>query len=298
MCDAASPGPCGTASATAGSSSLGRYRAQVPSIDVVMPVYRGRRFLAEAIESLNAQIVDDWALTVVDDACPDATGGAGVGPGPGRERDPPGLPGGRGRRPRGWHRDGEPPRWWRSSTRTTSGHSEKLALQIEALRTRPTAGACHTDGLVVDEVGGARGPPTPTSVESATGTTSRFETRCGPSSRGTGAPRVPRPDPPGGVDEVEDNPTRTGEDWGFWIRVLGGGHRLAHLAEPLYLWRSIHGQHLQRRATRCRPTSRPSTPRDPLRPPTLAAARWPGTWCAADGRGGCPPDGRVRPSTP
>ena len=42
-------------------------------VDVILPVYRGERWLREAIESLLAQSYPRWHLTVVDDASPDCS---------------------------------------------------------------------------------------------------------------------------------------------------------------------------------------------------------------------------------
>ena len=46
---------------------------RTPLLTVVMPTYNAQRFIAESIESVIAQTVDDWELLVVDDASTDAT---------------------------------------------------------------------------------------------------------------------------------------------------------------------------------------------------------------------------------
>jgi len=45
----------------------------MPDISIVMPVYNGERYLVQAIESVVAQTVTDWALIVVDDGSVDGT---------------------------------------------------------------------------------------------------------------------------------------------------------------------------------------------------------------------------------
>ncbi len=45
--------------------------APAPAITVAIPYYDGRKYLAEAIDSVRAQTVSDWRLLVVDDAGPD-----------------------------------------------------------------------------------------------------------------------------------------------------------------------------------------------------------------------------------
>src|SRR5262245_44923219 len=43
-------------------------------LDIVLPVYNGRRWVAKTVESLQAQTYRDWRLVVVDDDCPENTG--------------------------------------------------------------------------------------------------------------------------------------------------------------------------------------------------------------------------------
>ena len=42
-----------------------------PRVEVIIPVFRGERYLGEAVDSVLAQTYDDWHLTIVDDASPD-----------------------------------------------------------------------------------------------------------------------------------------------------------------------------------------------------------------------------------
>jgi glycosyltransferase involved in cell wall biosynthesis len=48
--------------------------ATAPPITFAIPYYAGLRYLAEAIESVLAQTLDDWALVVVEDAGPEPAG--------------------------------------------------------------------------------------------------------------------------------------------------------------------------------------------------------------------------------
>lgn len=43
------------------------------SVDVLITVYNGEKFIAQAVESIQAQTVEDWRLIVVDDSSTDAT---------------------------------------------------------------------------------------------------------------------------------------------------------------------------------------------------------------------------------
>jgi glycosyltransferase involved in cell wall biosynthesis len=43
------------------------------SVDVLITVYNGEKFIAQAIESIQAQTIEDWRLIVVDDSSTDAT---------------------------------------------------------------------------------------------------------------------------------------------------------------------------------------------------------------------------------
>jgi len=47
----------------------------MPRVSVIMPVYNGARFVAEAIESVLAQTWHDWQLVVIDDGSTDLTPG-------------------------------------------------------------------------------------------------------------------------------------------------------------------------------------------------------------------------------
>lgn len=206
-----------------------------------MPVYRGRRFLAEAIESLNAQTVDDWTLTVVDDACPDATGELARALAPDANVIRLASQGGAAAARAAGIATGTAP-LVALLDQDDLWHPEKLALQIEALRTRPTAGACHTDGLVVDEVGAPLWSPDTNERRQRDWDHEPVRDTLRAQFEGNlvlHASALIRREV---WDEVGGQPDPYGgEDWGFWIRVLGRGHRLAHLAEPLYLWRKHDG---------------------------------------------------------
>src|SRR2546421_13123372 len=47
----------------------------LPMVSVVIPVYNGERYLAEAIESVLAQTICTWELVIVDDGSADGTPG-------------------------------------------------------------------------------------------------------------------------------------------------------------------------------------------------------------------------------
>ena len=46
----------------------------IPVVSVLLPVYNGAATLAEALESLRSQSMDDLEIVVVDDGSTDATG--------------------------------------------------------------------------------------------------------------------------------------------------------------------------------------------------------------------------------
>ena len=45
----------------------------IPKISVIMSVYNGEKYLAEAIESVRSQTFKDWELIAVDDCSADNT---------------------------------------------------------------------------------------------------------------------------------------------------------------------------------------------------------------------------------
>lgn len=49
-------------------------QGEPPRVSVIIPVYRGKAFIREAIDSVLAQTFADFELLVVDDGCPESTG--------------------------------------------------------------------------------------------------------------------------------------------------------------------------------------------------------------------------------
>ena len=125
-------------------------------IDVILKTFKGRRWIHEAIDSVLAQTYASWRLTVVDDACPEATGRY-VEDRYQRERDRISIV--------RLHRNLGPLGAQIEGIKATSGdavafidqddrwHAEKLAMQVERLGQDPAVDGVHTDVRHVDPAG-------------------------------------------------------------------------------------------------------------------------------------------------
>ncbi|MDA8391839.1 MAG: glycosyltransferase [Actinomycetota bacterium] len=119
-----------------------------PAVSVVLPFHRGGRFLEDAVESVLGQSFTDWELILVDN-------NAGLKPDTSRWPDKVKT-----------IREQRPGAAWalNAGTAAASGRyvafldeddlwmREKLAMQVEALDSRPDAGLCHTglEGIDAD----------------------------------------------------------------------------------------------------------------------------------------------------
>lgn len=206
-------------------------------VDVIMPVYRGGRYLASTLESLRAQTFTDWQLIVVDDACPDHTGDLAVGLQP--DLTLVRLEGNGGpaaARSRGVGVSDAP--FLALLDQDDLWHPAKLEKQVAALRSRPTAGGVHTDAMLIDDAGAEMG-------EADTNQRRRLDwdnenlvevlRAQFAANRVLMSSAVVRRE--AWLDLGGQSDPYGGEDWGFWVRLLGHGWSVAHIAEPLLYWR-------------------------------------------------------------
>ena len=238
-------------------------------VDVILPVYRGRQWLQEAVESVFAQTFEDWHLWIVDDASPDdslaflnelsssdrsristlrleTNSGAATARMAAIERS-----------------SGEAIAFLDQDDRW---HPEKLALQIECLEQPPTA-AVHTDVLHIDPTGQ---PKAQTAARENRAARESSVAREDSAARENSAAHENKKR--GQIDFAQLSPEvltqalflensirlgsalvlrtafersggfrtdlRGGEDWEFWVR-FAMQHSIAHLPRPL-LERRIH----------------------------------------------------------
>jgi glycosyltransferase involved in cell wall biosynthesis len=216
-------------------------------VDVVLPTHRGRRWVAEAIESVLAQSHRSLHLTVVDDASGDGTyeyvreryGGTPERVSVLALEAPHRAAGARMEALRRAHGEfvafiDQDDRW----------HAEKLERQLARLARGPEAHAVHTDVVHIDDAGreiprSARGENAARARidwdELAGGALVRRLFLDGRIRLASALVRRDAFDAMGGFDASLFG----GEDWEFWVRLAAGGHRLAHLPEPL-LERRVH----------------------------------------------------------
>jgi glycosyltransferase involved in cell wall biosynthesis len=219
-----------------------------------MKAYKAhRRWIEQAIESVLAQTYPHWHLTIVDDASPDDTASyLREAYGTNRRITLVGLKYNRG--PTGAQMEG---------IRRGSGdaiafidsddrwHPRKLELQVQRLQGEPLVHAVHTDVRHIDEYGSVL----PRSADYENGRRARISyDSLAPQQLAAilvteysicnGSTLVLRHayEHAGSYDEGLSGAA----DFEFWIRFAATGHRVAHLAEPLYD-RRIHADRFTRR---------------------------------------------------
>lgn len=131
----------------------GDSNASMPTVSVILPTYNQTRYLAQAIESVLRQTIDDWELVVMDDGSTDQTREV-VAP---YTRDP------RIRYHVQSHQEGAAAR--NHGIRVSSGRyvafldaddvwlPEKLERQLRLLQAHPEAGLCYTLTRRIDAAG-------------------------------------------------------------------------------------------------------------------------------------------------
>jgi glycosyltransferase involved in cell wall biosynthesis len=225
-----------------------------PRVDVILPTWCGGDYTAEAIESVLAQSVSSWHLTVIDDASPDGSFDAIQA----RWGDQPDritlLRLDRGRRAAGARMEAiaatrrelvafidQDDRW----------RPEKLARQIARLDRSPDVQAVHTDVEHIDAEG--RVVPGSADAENAARAEIDWDALSGEALLRTcflrnrirlGSVLVRRSAflLAGGFDAGLFG----GEDWDFWVRFAARDFRIAHVDEPL-LERREHEANVTRR---------------------------------------------------
>lgn len=217
-------------------------------VDIILPVYRGRRWIRETVDSVLAQTYPRWHLTIVDDASPDDTldyvkqayGECG-----GRlsllrltQRRGPG--GARMEAIR--RRQGDAIAFIDQDDRW---HPQKLTYQVERLQRAPVVEAVHTNIHCIDSRGQRlRGRADRENAQRARIPYDRLESEALTRHLFLRADAIRlvsvlvrrRPfEQIGGFDET----LAGGEDWEFWVRFAASGHRITHLATPL-IERRLH----------------------------------------------------------
>lgn len=222
-------------------------------VDIVLPVYQGKQWLRQAVDSALAQTYAHWQLTIVDDASPDDTLAYAQALYGGNEqirflrlevgRRAPGarmaaLAGGEGGLIAFLDQDDV----W---------HPEKLARQVARLQAAPAVAVAHTDVRHIDAAG--RELPGSARRENAfragipyDALDSRELTRrlfLRNSIRLASA--VVRREAFAQVGGFDGLPFGA-EDWGLWVRLAGAGFGVVHLPEPL-VDRRLHGENVSAR---------------------------------------------------
>jgi glycosyltransferase involved in cell wall biosynthesis len=220
----------------------------VMEVDVILPLYQGRRWIGEAIDSVLAQTYPHWHLTIVDDCSPDDTldyikeaykhEDARISFLRLAERLGPG--GARMEAIRRTHGDAiafidQDDRW----------HPQKLEYQLERAKLEPMVQAIHADVQHID----SRGQVLHRSADRENTRRRRIPyDRLEPdelkrhlflhptSIRLVSALVLRRPfELVGGFDGTLFG----AEDWEFWVRFSALGYHVAHLATPL-IERRLH----------------------------------------------------------
>ena len=217
-----------------------------PLVDVILPHYRGDRFLAESLQSLRDQTSSDWQLTIIDDGSDDDSidtlrrlvaadprniqlmlGKGNKGAAAARMDA---IGGTRGEFIAFLDQDD---RW----------HAEKLAQQIAFLRSHPNSIGVHTDIVIID----ADGRPVPGGADGENHKRAVFQWDGSRDQVSAGLFRdncvrlissMVRRDAFEGAGGF-DRRLRGGEDWDFWVRFSHTG-RIDHLPACL-LERRVNG---------------------------------------------------------
>jgi len=217
-------------------------------VDIVLPVYRGRRWIREAVDSVLAQTYPRWHLTIVDDASPDDTLDY--------VKQAYGEGGGRLSLLRLTHRRGPGGARMEAIRQKQGGaiafidqddrwHPQKLAYQVERLQRAPVVEAVHTDIQCIDSYGrrlcgradreNAKRAYIPSDRLEPEALTRHLFLRADVIRLVSALVRRRPFEQIGGFDET----LLGGEDWEFWVRFAASGYHVAHLATSL-IERRLH----------------------------------------------------------
>lgn len=217
-------------------------------VDVILPTYRGRTWVDEAIQSVVDQTHESWSLFIVDDASDDATFAHVCA----RWSDDPRITAlalessQRAAAARMQAIDAGDGRWLAFIDQDDRWHPEKLARQLQRAEARPGADAVHTDCTHI----AADGASLPGAARRENAARARvpwdslqgdaLARSCFRANRIRLASALVRRsafEAAGGFDAALFG----GEDWDFWVRFASAGRRIAHIPAPL-LERRIHPQ--------------------------------------------------------
>ena len=218
--------------------------AAPPLVSIVLPTHNGRRYLAEAVESILAQTYERWELVVVDDASTDDTPAlierlAARDPRIRVVRNERNL-----RLPASLNRGfgltrGELVTWTSDDNRH---HPDALAELVAVLAARPEVDVVFSDYVVVDDAG--RPLPTPP------GGTGVGDVDALPLSNTIGACFLYRRHVHERLDGYAEDLFLV-EDYDFWLRAAAR-FRFAFVDRPLYDYRQHGGSLTAQRAAQIR----------------------------------------------